>query len=71
MALVHSKREFVARVQAILQPREQNEQLAELMARSRDMTKSDPTVGGLIPPPGSIPEGDAAVLEKPSRPRQH
>jgi hypothetical protein len=67
-ALVHAKREFVSRVQAILQPRAQNEQLAVLLARSRDSSQ-DPTVGGLLPPPGSVPEGDAAVLSRPEHAR--
>jgi hypothetical protein len=65
LAVIHTKREFVSRVQAILQPREQNQHVAALLARSRESAQHDPTIGGLMPPPGLLPEGADAVLQRP------
>lgn len=63
-ALVHTKREFVSRVQAVLQPRAELAQVADLLARSRP--QGDPTLGGLLLQSDTLPDGAHGVL-RPNR----
>jgi hypothetical protein len=64
-ALIHTKRVFVTRVQEILQPRAQNEQIAALITRSRGAGSSDAMIAVLLPSRGTIPSGAEAILRRP------
>lgn len=59
-AVVHAKREFVSRVQAVLQPRSEIEQVAQLLARTRQ--QGDPSLGGLLPASDTFPGGVPSIL---------
>jgi hypothetical protein len=66
-ALIGLRREFVSIVQAILDPRSMNKAVAELLRHAQEDRKRDPTLGGLLPDPARIPQGDEGLLYTASR----
>jgi hypothetical protein len=66
-ALIHTRREFVSRVQTVIQPRVELERVASLIARAHDEGQTDQTMRGLLPAEHTIPEGAEAVLDSASQ----
>lgn len=66
-AVVAMQRLFVSAVQEILGPRQHNREIARII---RDVVgrDDDPTLGGLLPPLGSIPVGAHELLARRSEP---
>lgn len=61
-ALVGIRREFVSTVQAILDPRSMNKAVATMLQQAQEDRKKDPTLGGLLPDPSRVPDGDEGLL---------
>jgi hypothetical protein len=66
-ALIGVRREFVSTIQAILDPKSYNREIARLLHLAVEFRKNDPTVGGLLPKPDSIPTGAKGLLQLASR----
>lgn len=61
-ALVGVRREFISIVQAILDPRSMNKAVASVLRHAQEDRRKDQTLGGLLPNPTKIPEGDEGLL---------
>lgn len=66
-ALVGIRREFVSTVQSILDPRSMNKAVARILQQAHEDRKKDPTLGGLLPDPSRVPQGDEGLLYTASR----
>ncbi|MDP2032029.1 MAG: hypothetical protein Q8K29_01325 [Polaromonas sp.] len=66
-ALLGVRREFVSIVQGILDPRSMNKSVAAILRHAQEDRKRDPSLGGLLPDPGRVPEGDEGLLYTASR----
>jgi hypothetical protein len=66
-ALVGVRREFVSLVQAILDPKSFNAQIAKLLHLAAESRQQDLSLGGLLPSPGSIPIGAEGLMDLASR----
>lgn len=66
-ALIYVRREFVSMVQGILDPRSLNKSVAAILRHAQEDRKKDPTLGGLLPDPKSIPQGERGLLYTVSR----
>jgi hypothetical protein len=66
-ALIELRREFVSMIQAILGPRSVNKKVAAILREAHDDRKKDPTLGGLLPNPDSVPTGAEGLLYTASR----
>lgn len=64
-ALNAMKREFVSAIHQILDPRGFNQHVAEMVKRGNANGSADPTLHGLLPREGDIPQGAEALLETP------
>jgi hypothetical protein len=56
------RREFVSIVQAILGPRSINKKVAAILRQAHEDRRKDPTLGGLLPHPDSVPLGAEGLL---------
>ncbi|HMV33390.1 MAG TPA: hypothetical protein PKA50_14830, partial [Gemmatimonadales bacterium] len=61
-ALIGLRREFVSSIQAIIDPHSFNREIARLLTTTADDRKRDPTLGGLLPNPESVPTGAEGLL---------
>ncbi|HJX64784.1 MAG TPA: hypothetical protein VJ860_12640 [Polyangia bacterium] len=61
-ALIWIRREFVSTIQAIIDPRAVNREIDRLARSSFKKRKSDPSFGGLLPDPNSVPPGAEGLL---------
>jgi hypothetical protein len=61
-ALIGVRREFVSIVQTVLDPRSMNKSVAAVLRHAQEDRRKDPTLGGLLPDPSRIPDGDEGLL---------
>jgi hypothetical protein len=66
-ALIGVRREFASSVQAILDPQSYNAKIGDLLRIAAESRKKDPTIGGLLPSPESVPVGAEGLMELASR----
>ena len=66
-ALVGVRREFVSAIQAILDPRSMNKTVAEILRHAHEDRRKDPSLGGLLPDPSKVPQGDEGLVYTASR----
>jgi hypothetical protein len=62
VALIGAQREFVSIMQGILDPASKNRSVAKLLRDAREDRKNDPTIGGLLPDPSSVPKGAEGLI---------
>jgi len=63
-ALFEIRREFVSIIQAIVEPREVNREIARLRRLSSPKRKKDVSLGGLLPDPNLHPPGAEGLLKE-------
>lgn len=66
-ALVGVRREFVSIVQAIIDPKSYNHDVAKVLRLASDRRASDPTLGGLLPDAAVMPTGATGIIEAASK----